>query len=361
MSKHRIFAIRISRVFKSTIIFLLVISGFLAGGSIFAPFSINIDSSWALSAVAAISPAAEKTLIERMFGGGAPLYSVMPIAKSKNPVKKAEKPAGQPAEPAPAKEVTLTVSNAYGYTPLNGIYINNDTGYSFDLEGLLNESLGLKKSGGPMVLILHTHTSEAYTPSEDYSYEPSDPYRTENPKYNVTAVGKKIEDALISRGIGVIHDKTSHDYPSYSGSYKRAMETIEKNLSKYPSIRFVLDIHRDAISDTNGEYLKTTAEIEQKKHAQIMIVVGTDRGGLEHPNWQQNLKSGLKLQRAIINKYPDLARPLHLREERFNGHTSPGALLIEMGCNGNTLNEALLSAELLGECMADMIEAELEG
>ncbi len=356
MLKHNIFTVKLSRVIKNLFIFLLVTAGFFAGGN----FTLSlVGKSTPLFASSAISAASEKSFFESIFGQSAILYSVIPITRAAAPPSPTSTPhiAEEPAPLRPPKEISMTVSNAEGYKPEGGIYVTNDSGYSFDLGALLNESLSIEKES-PAVLIIHTHTSEAYTPTENYMYQESDPYRTENPEFNITLTGEKIAETLTARGIGVIHDTTSHDYPSYSGSYRRAMETIEKHLAENPSIRFVLDIHRDAIPDTDGSYLKTTAEVHGKKCAQVMVVVGTDRGGLEHPDWIKNLQAGLKLQRAIVNKYPGLARPLHLREERFNGHTSHGALLIEVGSNSNTMDEALISAKLLGECIADMIDSE---
>ncbi|MBQ7717791.1 MAG: stage II sporulation protein P [Clostridia bacterium] len=235
--------------------------------------------------------------------------------------------------------------------------IKNDTPYDVNIDELLAEPL-LKHSDKIKVLILHTHTSEAYTPSENYPYDMTDSYRTRLEDRNVVAVGNVIENILGDNGIEVIHDKTSHDYPSYTGSYRRALETIEKNLAANPDISLVLDIHRDAIADENGNYLKTQAVIDGNTCAQAMLVVGTDYGGLEHPNWRENLKYALHIQKIMCKKYPSLARDIHLREERFNGHAREGELIIEVGSNGNTLDEAIKCAEYVANCIVQMINEE---
>ncbi len=233
----------------------------------------------------------------------------------------------------------------------DSLQIKNSTSYTFDADALLAAPFPLQE-GQPKVLILHTHTSEAYAPDEKYAYTPSDAYRTEDPDFNICRIGQALADSLESNGISTLHDTTSHDYPSYSGCYGRSLETIEKNLALYPTIDVVIDLHRDAISAPDGSYMKTAANIDGKTAAQALVVVGTDAGGLSHPNWQKNLSLGLKVQKTLCDMYPGLARPLHLRTERFNGHAAEGALLIEIGSNGNTMEEALYSAELVGQALS---------
>jgi len=246
-------------------------------------------------------------------------------------------------------EVPVLSSNTGG-----NIGIRNDTGEVIDKDAILKEKPTVKE-GEIQVLILHTHTSEAYTKTADTEYEESDAYRTQDNSRNIIAVGEVMAEALKARGIGVIHDKTYHDYPAYAGSYKRALDTIAKNMKAHPEITLVIDVHRDALQTQSGEYMKTMAEINGVKCAQALIVIGTDKGGLEHKNWRNNLKWGLHLQKIMNEKYPGLPRDLHLCNERYNGHTSDGAMIIEIGSNGNTLHEAKHTAKLVGECIADLL------
>jgi stage II sporulation protein P len=177
----------------------------------------------------------------------------------------------------------------------SGITLKNSTDYDIDIDGLLNEPLKLDISESePSVLIIHTHGSESYMP--DDSYEESDSYRTEDSEYNVVKVGSVLEQALESYGINVVHDTYLYDYPEYTGAYSRALDAIEKWLVKYPSISTVIDLHRDAISDENGKQYKTVAQIGQQTCSQILLVVGTDYSGLEHPQWRENMKFALRLQ-----------------------------------------------------------------
>ncbi|MDK2933339.1 MAG: stage sporulation protein [Clostridiales bacterium] len=259
---------------------------------------------------------------------------------------------------AKTKEVTIhNPTNEKGYEYVEGIYVKNEAQKSLDIAALLKEKVNINLSGkGPHVLIVHTHTSEAYTPTKNNNYTPSDPDRTEDPKYNVVRIGEEIAKNLRSMGIEVIHDKTVHDYPSYSGSYRKTLETIQSQLQKNPSIKFVFDIHRDALIMEDGKKLRVTAEIEKQKVAQVMLVVGTDQGGLEHPKWKENLKLALKLQHKLLELYPKFARPIHLAPYRYNQHTTTGSLIIEVGSNGNTLEEALSSSKYIAKAIAEVIK-----
>ncbi len=116
----------------------------------------------------------------------------------------------------------------------------------------------------------------------------------------------------------------------------------------------VIDIHRDAV-EQNGQAVALSATADGESCARLMLVVGTDQGGLAHPNWQENLANALKLQAVLQGEHPGLCRSIDLRTERFNQHAAPGSILVEVGSNGNTLPQALRSAKLLGESLARMI------
>ena len=123
----------------------------------------------------------------------------------------------------------------------------------------------------------------------------------------------------------------------------------------YPELSVVLDLHRDAFIYDDGSKAKFVTEIDGEKTAQLMLVVGTNGGGLDHPNWRENMKLALKLQNRICEKYPTLMRGVNLRKERFNGHTTPGSMIIEVGSSGNTLSEAIRGAELAAAEIADFL------
>ena len=160
------------------------------------------------------------------------------------------------------------------------------------------------------------------------------------------SIGDRVAELLTAAGIGVIHDRQLHDYPSYNGSYIHARASTEEILQANPSIRLVLDLHRDAL-EKNGSQLRTLAQAEGKRSAQLMLVVGTNVSRQAHKNWEDNLSLALKLHIQLERLYPGIMRPVNLRSERFNQDLSSGALLIEMGAAGNTWAEALTAAEAL--------------
>lgn len=228
--------------------------------------------------------------------------------------------------------------------------------YSFDKQALLERPSALELSGdGPKVLIIHTHSSEAYTQEPGSSYEPTAAYRTLDESRSVIAVGDALAQALECGGIEVLHDRSCNDYPSFNDAYWTTLQKIEAWVAEYPTLQMVIDLHRDAVEDGSGNAVALSSTQRGASAAQLMLVVGTDQGGLSHPDWQENLANALKLQSVLQGRYPGLCRSIDLRTERFNQHMTPGSLLVEVGTNGNTLSQALHSAELLGGSLADML------
>lgn len=241
-----------------------------------------------------------------------------------------------------------------------GITVDNKTHYNIDTAQLLTEGPSIRLTKGqPQILIIHTHSSEAYTMDDFDQYVPSDDSRTQDLNYNIIRVGDALTEALRDYGLEVIHDREIYDYPSYTGSYTRAGQAIECYLEKYPSIAIVIDLHRDAIGSGDVVY-KTMAEGEGDACAQTMFVVGTDASGLTHPQWEENLKLALYLQSAVHSKHPTLQRPVKLVTERYNQQLTTGSLILEVGSNGNTLREALnaieMFAEAAGPALAKLME-----
>ena len=230
----------------------------------------------------------------------------------------------------------------------NGITFINPTDYAVDANELLNSPLSIAPPDStPRVLIVHTHSSEAYSDSPNA--------RNDNQELSVVKVGEKIAETLNNNGIITIHDKTRNDYPSYNGSYKKSLATVEANLQKYPSIEIVLDIHRDYV-ERDGNQLKPTALFNEGKAAQIMFVVGTDSMGLYHPNWRENLSLAVKMQNTLQKMRPNLCRAINIRTERFNHHTTKGSMIIEVGTSGNSSDEAIRSGEYIGDALSEILQ-----
>lgn len=237
------------------------------------------------------------------------------------------------------------------------ILLKNETGFSVDISAMLKSEMPVKLSyNGPEVLILHTHATESFTAEGEASYNSSDSDRTQDIEKNIVKVGEKMAEIFRENGIETLHDKTLHDYPNYNGSYGNSLKTAENYLKKYPTIKMIIDVHRDAIVYNDGTKAKVLTEIDGKKAAQLMFVIGTNAGGLEHPDWQKNLTTAVKLQAAIEQKYPGLMRGINLRKERFNEHLTHGSMIIEVGTSGNTLSEALYSSQLAAKVIAETLK-----
>ena len=221
------------------------------------------------------------------------------------------------------------------------------TGETPDPEDLIGLPLELDLSGNaPTVLILHTHATESYTKTSGQDYSESSAYRTLDTDYNMVAIGAYLAQLLEAQGIRVIHDTTLHDHPQYTGSYDRSEVTVQTYLEQYPTIQLVLDLHRDAIADDRNGQLDTSATVDGRESAQIMLLLGTD-----HENWAENMNLAVKLTALLEKNHPGITRGILTRDYEYNHQLSPGALLVEMGAAGNTQTEALVAAEALAEAI----------
>ena len=230
------------------------------------------------------------------------------------------------------------------------VEVYNSSGKKYDLPSLLQQPLDWDlRQENPTVLILHTHTTESYTKNGE-AYEESSSYRTLDEDYNMLSIGRKVAEILESSGIRTMQDTTLHDYPSYNGSYVHARNTLSEILAENPSVKLVLDLHRDAAGSGSGQ-LRTKAEVDGKTCAQMMLVMGTN-----YDHWEENLALGAKLHVTLQKQAPGIMRPLNLRGQRFNQDLSDGALLIEMGAAGNTHAEAMLAAEQLARAIITLAE-----
>ena len=253
--------------------------------------------------------------------------------------------------PTPTPEPEPTPDEAAASAPATA-------SFSPDLPGLLAAGPDLSlPADGPQVLILHTHTSEAYTPDGQDHYIASGTARTEDLNYNIVRVGDRLAETLQAQGLTVLHDRTIYDYPSYTGSYSRSGAAVEAALAANPTIRIVIDLHRDALSDSRVVY-KTLSEIPDAPCAQVMLLVGTCGSGLEHPDWERHLRLAVYLQNAVDQEHPTLMRPIVVRNSRYNQQASVGSLLLEVGTAGNSLEEALVAARLFAEGFAETIQGQ---
>lgn len=217
-------------------------------------------------------------------------------------------------------------------------------------------ALALEDTKDPQVLIVHTHATESYEPMDSETFDMRNTWRSTDDRQNMTTVGDALAEVLEKAGIGVVHDKTQHDFPSYTGAYDRSAETIRSYLEKYPTIKIVLDVHRDAILRAEDLIVKPTVEINGKKAAQLMIITGCEDGTMNVPKWRENLRFAAALQDSIEKKYPNLTRPVFFCYRKYNMDLTTGSLLLEIGSNANTLEESVYSAQLIGESLVDLLQ-----
>lgn len=228
--------------------------------------------------------------------------------------------------------------------------LRNETDYDIDFSAL--PALTLEGAGeGPAILIMHTHGSESYAESVENQ---GTVFRTQDAEKSVVAVGEVLAEQLRAAGFSVIHDKTMCDVPDFNSAYSSARQVVEAALAEHPSIFLVLDIHRDAVENPDGSQMRMVTE--DGGSARLMLVVGTDAGGLDHPNWRENLSLGAILHTRLEGAYPGLMRPLNLRTERFNQDLGQLSLLVEVGASGNTLDEAKAAAARLGEQLGALLQ-----
>lgn len=246
---------------------------------------------------------------------------------------------------------TVIPKTAKGYTTVNGVLIKNASTRSISKDQLLKKSIPKLSDEGPQVLIIHTHGSEAYTMPEGEKYRSTGTCRTSNMSCNMIRIGDEFAAVLSSYGISVLHDRVLYDNPDYNVAYERCETAIKEYLEKYPSIRYVLDIHRDAIEDISGKQYKLVTK-EDPHAAQVSIVMGSD-----YDAWQTNLHLAVAVQKQLMDEHPTLMRPITVRNYPYNQDLCTGSLLVEIGAAGNSLDEALYAAQWFAKGFAETLLA----
>lgn len=210
-------------------------------------------------------------------------------------------------------------------------------------------------SSEPQVLILHTHATETYRTHAGLWYAPGDTSRSTDNATNMCAVGEVMARELNAAGIVTLHDTTLNDYPSYTGSYDNSRAVAQQYLAQYPSIQVIIDVHRDAI-ESDGVRMAPVCQVNGRQAAQVMLIAGCDNGTtVQLPNYRQNLRFAAAWEAAMEADYPGLTRPVLFSYRYYNQDLSPGALLIEVGGHGNSLDEALYAGQLAARSLARVL------
>jgi stage II sporulation protein P len=257
-----------------------------------------------------------------------------------------------PTGETPIVPMNLSLSS-YG----NG-YFHNDTSKSIDVKTMLEAKIDILTAtegypqSAPLVLIVHTHGTESYSKNGAISFydDGGELARSDNEKENVVAIGSVVAEVLNEKGINTVHCTIMHDKLQYKDAYKRSEETIKEYLKKYPSIKMVIDVHRDSILKSTGELVRPVTEVNGDAAAQLMFVVG---GSDSSVYWQQNLALALNLRQTLNEKYNDICRPPYLKTSNYNQDLVPYSILIEAGSSGNSLEEVTVSAKLFAESLSE--------
>lgn len=253
----------------------------------------------------------------------------------------------------PVAEIAIS-----GGTQIDNFFIKDSTGSSTDLAAQLlqDPEIDIAANGEVEVLLYHTHTSESYLEAAQDFYYTDMETRSGNQDLNVVAVGEEIKAELEKYGIGVVHDTTVCD-TAFNGSYSRSWEVIQDNLSKYPTIKITIDIHRDSMTTEEGVKYKPTAQIEGRNAAQMMLIAGCNANGdwEDFPDWIQNLRLDMRVQQKAEELYPGLMRPLTFANSKYNTNATYGSMLVEVGTEVNTISEAKYSGKLLGKILGELL------
>lgn len=216
-------------------------------------------------------------------------------------------------------------------------------------------AFNLEKTNEPQVLIYHTHTTECYEDSEKDQYDRNIPTRSKDTNLNVVGVGEEIVRQLEMRGIKTIHDTKIYDDPAYSGAYDRTNLMINNVLKKHKHIKVILDIHRDSIVTPKKERVAPVTMINGQKVAQLMIISGCDNGSNHYKNYEKNLSFACALEKQIEQDFPTLTRPVSFKYKHYNQSLSPGALLVEIGSQANSTQEARLCGLYFGTSLSNLL------
>lgn len=215
---------------------------------------------------------------------------------------------------------------------------------------------------GFRVLIYHTHTYEAYTATEAMPYTATEKWRTANEARNMVAVGAYLTELLENAGVEVVHDTTAFEPPQLSTAYERSLDMLKKRQANGEQYDLYIDLHRDAYSKNNGP---NTVEKDGEQLARLLMLIGkgtgqTGAGYAEKPDWESNRSIAQALSNRLNLQCDGLCRGVSLKSGRYNQHVADCCVLIEVGNNQNTLEEALAAMPALANAICALADGQIE-
>ncbi len=214
-------------------------------------------------------------------------------------------------------------------------------------------------TGKRRVLIYHTHTWEAYEPTEANRYEATETWRTKDDDHNIVCVGEELAKNLRALGLEVVHDTTDHEPPVLATAYTRSLKTLEQYRARGETFDYYIDLHRDAFNDSMKNTNTVTVDGVELARISVLIGKGTGTSGSafeQKPNWQVNIVLAQRITDSLNRMAENLARPVIVKSGRFNQHVSENAVLIEVGNNRNTLEQALAAMPYLARAIGGLAQ-----
>ncbi|MEE1200369.1 MAG: stage II sporulation protein P [Christensenellales bacterium] len=201
----------------------------------------------------------------------------------------------------------------------------------------------------PRILIYHTHTHEAYEQVDYARYDAIEAWRTTDTSHSVVRVGQELAALLEARGFEVTHDTTDHELNELSTSYTRSLETLQSYTSPFD---LYLDLHRDAYVEGTSKNFSTS---DGQQIARLMLLIGNGEGFQEKPYYKQNLAFAEALTERINFYQPNLCKDVMVKNGRYNQNIGVFSVLVEVGHNKNTLEEALRALPYLADGLTDLM------
>lgn len=233
----------------------------------------------------------------------------------------------------------------------------------FSLRIVADEENQPSQSAAPFrVLIYHTHTYEAFTATEQHPYTSSEKWRTSNAQRNVVALGAYLSELLSQAGVSVTHDTTAFEPPKLSSAYERSLKMLEERTQNGEVYDLYIDLHRDAYSEGNGP---NTVEKDGEEIARLMFLIGKGTGqtgaGYDiKPDFESNHTIAQLLTNRLNIQLENLCRAVKVKSGRYNQHVAPCCVLIEVGNNHNTLEEALRAMPYLCNAICSLADGQIE-